>query len=136
MVRRVLIIDDSLLMRRLIRETLMADGWQVVGEAATADDAVKQYELLWPDAVTLDIIMPGSNGMNVLRNILEIDAAAKVVVVSALNQTRLISEAIRAGAQDFIAKPFLPEQLQETLRVCVEVPPTQSHSIGEVWAAH
>ena len=60
------------------------------------------------------------NGMYALERILQFDPHAKVVVVSALNQTRLISEAIRKGAHDFIAKPFLPEQLQQTMRLCVE----------------
>jgi len=120
--RRVLIADDSMLMRRLVRETLASDGWEVVGEAANSTEVVEKYQQLRPDAVTLDIIMPGITGMMALQAILRIDPEAKVVVVSALNQTKLISEAIRAGAQDFIAKPFMPEQLQDTLRGCVEEP--------------
>ena len=120
MTRRVLIVDDSMLMRRLVKETLVADGWEVVGEAANCEEAVAQYQQFWPDAVTLDIIMPGANGIQALRAILRIDPTAKIVVVSALNQTRLISEAIRAGAEDFIAKPFMPEELQNTLRTCLD----------------
>ncbi|OHB71427.1 MAG: hypothetical protein A2V70_01715 [Planctomycetes bacterium RBG_13_63_9] len=69
--------------------------------------------------MTLDIVMPGLDGMSALEQILEFDPDARIVVVSALNQTKLISEAIRRGAQDFIAKPFLPEQLQQTMDVCV-----------------
>jgi two-component system, chemotaxis family, chemotaxis protein CheY len=120
MSRRVLIVDDSMLMRRLVKDTLVADGWEVVGEAANSDEAVEKYQRLQPDAVTLDIIMPGRNGVHALQAIRRISPTAKIVVVSALNQTKLISEAIRAGAEDFIAKPFLPEQLQDTLRMCVE----------------
>jgi two-component system chemotaxis response regulator CheY len=74
-----------------------------------------------PTAVTLDIVMPGTDGLYALQHILQHDPQAKIVVVSALSQTKLISEAIRKGAQDFIAKPFLPEQLQTTLRGCVEL---------------
>jgi two-component system, chemotaxis family, chemotaxis protein CheY len=122
MPRRVLIVDDSMLMRRLVKETLVADGWEVVGEAANGDEAVERYQQLRPDAVTLDIVMPGTNGLQALKAILRIDPKARVVVVSALNQTKLISEAIRAGAEDFIAKPFMPEQLQDTLRSCLEEP--------------
>jgi two-component system, chemotaxis family, chemotaxis protein CheY len=81
---------------------------------------VEQYKKLRPDAVTLDIIMPNSNGLQALREILEFDPQAKVVVVSALNQTKLISDAIRHGAYDFIAKPFMPEQLQMTMRALLE----------------
>lgn len=118
--RRVLIVDDSKLMRQMIRDTLASDDWQVVGEASDGCEAVAMFERLRPDAVTLDIIMPDSNGMDALRAMLRIDPDAKVVVVSALSQTKRISEAIRSGAQDFIAKPFLPEQLQQTMRLCVE----------------
>ena len=66
--------------------------------------------------------MPGTDGMYALEHILDFDPDAKVVVVSALNQTKLISEAIRKGAQDFIAKPFLPEQLQQTIANCIDEP--------------
>ena len=119
MSKRVLVVDDSIVMRHLIRETLTVDGWDVVAEAANGEDAIEQYRRFQPDAVTLDIIMPGTNGLMALRMILDLDPKANVVVVSALNQTKLISEAIRAGAQDFIAKPFMPEQLQNTLRACM-----------------
>jgi len=118
--RRVLIVDDSPLMRRIGGDALASDGWEVAGEAADGRQAVEKFEQLRPDAVTLDIIMPDPNGMEALRSILRIDPTAKVVVVSALSQTKLISEAIRSGAQDFIAKPFLPEQLQQTMRACIE----------------
>ena len=120
MSRRVLVVDDSILMRHLVRETLAVDGWDVVAEASNAEDAVEKYRQFKPDAVTLDIIMPGTNGLMALQMIMDLDPKARVVVVSALNQTKLISEAIRAGAQDFIAKPFMPEQLQNTLRTCMD----------------
>ena len=120
MPHRVLIVDDSMLMRHMVSETLAYDGWEIAGEASDGEEAVAKYRELRPDAVTLDIIMPGTRGVQVLQAILRIDPEAKVVVVSALNQTKLISEAIRSGAQDFIAKPFLPEQLQQTMRACVE----------------
>jgi two-component system, chemotaxis family, chemotaxis protein CheY len=120
MSRRVLIVDDSLVMRMMVRDILAGDGWEVVGEASNGQEAVEMYEKLRPDAVTLDITMQGTGGMKALQTIMQMNPSAKVVVVSALCQTRLISEAIRSGAQDFIAKPFLPEQLQQTLRVCWE----------------
>jgi len=122
MPKRVLIVDDSMLMRKMIGEILVDDGWEVAGEAGDGQQAIERYQELRPEAVTLDIIMPGTGGMYALHSILQMDPEAKVVVVSALNQTKLISEAIRRGAQDFIAKPFLPEQLQQTLRSCADEP--------------
>ncbi|MBN2022376.1 MAG: response regulator [Pirellulales bacterium] len=119
MPKRVLIVDDSMLMRRMIADSLSAGDWEVVAEACDGAEAIERYQQTRPDVVTMDIVMPGTDGLHALARILQIDPAAKVVVVSALNQTRLISEAIRKGAFDFIAKPFLPEQLQETVDSCL-----------------
>ena len=122
MSKRVLVVDDSMLMRRMICDCLSDSGWEIVAEADNGEEAVRQYRDHRPDVVTMDIVMPGTDGMFALKHILDIDPSAQVVVVSALNQTKLISEAIRKGAQDFIAKPFLPEQLQQTLANCIEEP--------------
>ena len=119
MSKRVLVCDDSLLMRKMVGDSLTAAGWTVVGEAENGQHAVEQFAALRPDAVTMDIVMPHTDGLYALPRILQIDSEAKVVMVSALSQTKLISDAIRAGAQDFIVKPFLPEQLQQTLARCV-----------------
>ncbi|HTN75881.1 MAG TPA: response regulator [Pirellulaceae bacterium] len=117
--KRVLICDDSILMRKMVADTLVADGWTVAGEASNGQQAVEQYQSLQPDAVTMDIVMPETDGLYALPRIIDLNPDAKVVVVSALAQTKMISEAIRAGAQDFIVKPFMPEQLQQTLARCL-----------------
>ncbi len=122
MSKRVLVVDDSMLMRRMICDCLADSGWEIVGEADSGEEAVRQYSEHRPDVVSMDIVMPGTDGMFALEHILDVDPAAQVVVVSALSQTKLISDAIRKGAQDFIAKPFLPEQLQHTLARCLEEP--------------
>jgi two-component system, chemotaxis family, chemotaxis protein CheY len=120
--QRVLIVDDSLLMRRLVARALVADGWEVVGEAGNGLEAAERYRELRPDAVTLDITMPGFDGLHAVQAIMEIDPKARIVVVSALNQAKLIAQAVRAGAQGFVAKPFQPEHLQEALRIVLEEP--------------
>jgi two-component system, chemotaxis family, chemotaxis protein CheY len=120
--QRVLIADDSLLMRRLVARALVADGWEVVGEAGNGLEAAERYRELRPDAVTLDITMPGYDGLHAVQAIMEIDPKAKIVVVSALNQAKLIAQAVRAGAQGFVQKPFQPEHLQEALRIVLEEP--------------
>ncbi len=122
MAKRVLIVDDSMLMRKMLGDILKADGWQVVGEASSGQEAVAKYAEFRPDLVTLDIVMPDTDGIYALQNILRLDSQAKVVVISALNQTKLVSEAIRKGALDFIVKPFLPEQLQAAMRLYVDEP--------------
>jgi len=88
--KRVLVVDDSLLMRKMIADTLATCGWEVVAEASDGQMAVDMYQKFRPLAVTLDIVMPGKNGMYALEEILKVDPQAKVVVVSALNQTKMI----------------------------------------------
>lgn len=117
---RALVCDDSLLMRKLVIDSLTEDGWTIVGEAQNGKEAVEMYKSLTPDVVTMDIVMPEHDGIYGLEHIIEHDSEAKVVVVSALNQTSLVAEAVRKGAQDFIVKPFLPEHLQETMRRLVD----------------
>ncbi len=118
--KRVLIADDSMLMRRMIGDILSTSGWHVVAEAANGQEAVDRYKQSRPDLVTLDIVMPETDGLYALERILAFDPDARVIIVSALNQTKLISEAIRKGAYDFVGKPFLPEQLRETADRCFE----------------
>jgi two-component system chemotaxis response regulator CheY len=120
MAHTVLIVDDSPMMRLMIRESLAADGWIVLGEACDGHEAVKLYRELHPDVVTMDIVMPGMTGIEALAKIRAEDPNANVVMVSALSQTRLISQAIRSGAADFIVKPFSEEDLQETVRIVAE----------------
>ena len=119
MAKRVLVCDDSLLMRKLMGETLAQDAWEVVGEATDGAEAIELYRRHRPDAVTMDIVMPGTDGLTALAEIRRLDPTARVVVISALNRTKLISDAIRNGASDFVAKPFMPEQLQQTLNSCL-----------------
>jgi two-component system, chemotaxis family, chemotaxis protein CheY len=120
--RRVLIVDDSLLMRRLVAKALTNDGWDVVGEASDGNQAVEKYKETQPDAMTLDITMPGCDGLHAIEAIMAVDPKARIVVVSALNQSKLISQAIRAGAQGFIAKPFQEESLREAMNTVMEEP--------------
>ncbi len=117
---RALVCDDSMLMRKLVIDSLTEDGWTIVGEAQNGQEAVEKYQELKPDVVTLDIVMPEHDGIFGLEQIMNFDPEAKVVMVSALNQTSLVAESVRKGAQDFMVKPFLPEQLQETMRRLVD----------------
>ncbi len=119
MSKRVLICDDSVLMRRMVAQALEDAGWECIGEAENGQEAIEQFEKLQPDAVTMDMVMPEADGIHGLEGIIKLDPDAKVVIISAVNQTSLISEAIRKGARDFIAKPFMPEQVQQTLDSCV-----------------
>ncbi len=112
---RVLIADDAAFMRFVIRKMLEESGHEIVGEASDGRAAVARYIELKPDLVTLDITMPGMRGNVALKKLREIDPEAKVIMVSALGQQAVISEAIVNGASDFIIKPFEQAKLIETV---------------------
>ena len=109
--RRVLIADDAAFMREMLRDILRDSDFEVVGEASNGDEAVSRFQELTPDLITLDIVMPGKSGLDALREIMEHDAGACVVMCSALGQEALVMEALESGARDFVVKPFKPEQV-------------------------
>jgi len=83
----------------------------VIGEAKDGEEVVAQYAKLRPDIVTMDIVMPNLNGIEALKRIMQFDADAKVVMVTALGQEQLVLEAIKLGAKDFVIKPFNEAQV-------------------------
>lgn len=105
MPKRVLVVDDSVFMRDIIKDIFVAGGLEVVGEAGNGVEAVERFRELKPDLVTMDLVMPYRNGIDATREILRNDAKALVVMCSALGQETMVMEAIEAGAVDFIVKP-------------------------------
>ncbi|MEX2185648.1 MAG: response regulator [Pirellulales bacterium] len=119
MSRTLLVTDDALIIREMIKDAATEAGWQIVGEAQNGQQAIDLYRELRPDAVTLDMVMPEYDGIHALAGIREIDTDARVLVVSALDQKQTLKQAFRLGAADFIVKPFDPKNLVETLEKMV-----------------
>lgn len=115
---RILIVDDALFMRGVLKGMLERNGYDVVGEASNGVEAIQRYRELRPDLVTLDITMPDMTGLAALKAIKEIDGNAKVIMCSAMGQSAMIMEAVRNGAIDFIIKPFKESTVMEALRRC------------------
>jgi len=113
--KRVLVADDSSFMRMVIKGILEKNGFEVVAEAENGNEAVEKYIKFKPDIVTLDITMPQKNGIEALKSIKGYDPEAKVVMVSAIGQEVYIKEAQNLGAQSYIVKPFVEEQVIQTL---------------------
>ena len=104
--KRLLVVDDALFMRKMICGVAAEAGWEVVGEAANGLEAIALYDRLRPDLVTMDLVMPEMGGLEALRQIRAEDPNARVVVVTALDQKQALMDSIREGAIDFIVKPF------------------------------
>lgn len=115
----VLLCDDSRALRMLTARQLAECGFEVVGEAGNGIDAVQQYQALRPSVVLLDLVMPQLDGKQALRRILELDADARVVILSSLGAQNDIEECLRAGAKSYLQKPIDPEAMVRVLRETV-----------------
>lgn len=104
--KKVLIVDDAAFMRVSIKNMLTKNGFDVVGEAENGKVAVSKYQELSPDIITMDITMPEMDGLQALKEIVALNPAANVVMVSAMGQEAMVREAVMAGAKGFIVKPF------------------------------
>ena len=111
MAKRVLIVDDAIFMRNMIKDIFAGSGFEVVGEASNGVEAIDKYQQLKPDLTTMDIVMPFKSGIEATREIVRQDRNAVIVMCSALGQESLVMEAIEAGASDFIVKPFKSEDV-------------------------
>jgi two-component system chemotaxis response regulator CheY len=112
---RVLIVDDAAFMRKMLSDALTGGGHEVVGEAGNGVEAVERFQELRPDLTTLDITMPEKDGIQALKEILSFDPAARVVMCSALGQESKVLESIKAGAKDFVVKPFQADRVLEAV---------------------
>jgi two-component system chemotaxis response regulator CheY len=120
MPKRVLIADDAVFMRELLREILGEAGYEIAAEAADGTEAVERFREQSPDLVTLDIVMPRKSGLDALREILALNPGACVVMCSALGQEALVMESLEAGARDFIVKPFKPDQVRNVVARAIQ----------------
>jgi two-component system chemotaxis response regulator CheY len=100
----VLVVDDMEYCRHIIAKILTEAGHTIVGEADNGADAVRKYKELRPDVTTMDITMPVMDGLEALREIMEFDSEAKVVMISTSGQDSVISEAFALGAIEFVSK--------------------------------
>lgn len=105
----ILVVDDSAIMRKNLKTILTQAGHTVVAEAANGGQAHQLYNTYLPDLVTMDITMPGLNGIEALKLIIKDYPEAKIVMVSALSQKNMVFEAIELGAKHYLIKPITPE---------------------------
>lgn len=109
---RVMIADDSLFMRTLLRRVLAPLPVEIVGEADNGDDAITGYAELKPDLLLLDITMPGTSGIAAARRILADHPDACIIVCSALAGSERAQDTLAIGVRDLITKPFEASDVQ------------------------
>lgn len=113
---KVLIVDDATFMRMMVKDILEKNGYEVVGEAGNGLKAVEMYKAEKPDIVTMDITMPEMDGIEAVKAIKSFDPSAKIVMCSAMGQQSMVMDAIKAGAKDFIVKPFQADRVLEAVK--------------------
>ncbi len=111
----VLVTDDAAFMRMQLKDILTKLGHIVVGEAENGKDAIEKFKELTPELITMDITMPEMNGVDAVKEIKKINSDVKIIMCSAMGQQGMVLDAIQAGANDFIVKPFTRERIQEAL---------------------
>ena len=108
---KILVVDDANFMRTIVKDTLAPNGFEIVGEATNGSEAVAKYAELRPDLVTMDITMKVKDGLEAAREILAADPNARIVMVTALGQEKMLLDSIALGVRDFVVKPFTKERI-------------------------
>ena len=103
-------------MRMMLKDILVKNGYEVLGEAENGLKAVEKYKELNPDLVIMDITMPEMDGIDAVKEIKKTDANATVIMCSAMGQQAMVIEAIQSGAKDFIVKPFQADRILEAVK--------------------
>lgn len=112
---KILLVDDAAFMRMRCAKLLLENGYEVA-EAENGQEAISKYQAYQPDLVLMDITMPVMDGISATKEIKTSDPNAKVIMVSALGQQTMVIEAIKAGAKDFVVKPFQPDKILATVK--------------------
>jgi two-component system, chemotaxis family, chemotaxis protein CheY len=117
---RIMVVDDSEIIRIKIADVLADENFEIVGTARNGVEAVKQFQLLRPEIITLDITMPLMDGIETIKKIVEQDDQVRILVVSALADKATLLRAMSLGAYGFLCKPFTDNDLAESIEELIE----------------
>lgn len=116
---RILIADDSAVIRKTLKRILQGAGHEIVDEAKNGVEAVELYQTLQPDLVTMDISMPIMSGIEAVKQIVQTYQDAKIVMISAIDEKNQVFEALECGAKHYIIKPFNENTVQKIIDVVI-----------------
>ncbi len=113
---RILLVDDSTYIRTVLGSIITEAGFEVAGEAADGEEAIRKYMHLKPDLVLMDVIMEPMNGMEATKAILDKDPDAKILMVTVLEDKDILVDLARMGAKGYITKPFSKDKIAEKIK--------------------
>jgi two-component system, chemotaxis family, chemotaxis protein CheY len=117
----VMIVDDELFFREMLRELLVNAGFKVIAEALDGNDAVEKYRRFRPDITIMDIFMPEKSGIDAVKEIIAFDANARVLIYTGLGFDEDVELALQSGARDVVLKTYFPEEVTDVInRVLAE----------------
>ncbi len=120
MAENVMIVDDAIFMRTVLKKMLTEEGYEVIAEAGTGKEAISKAKEFKPDIITLDITMPEMDGVTAIAGILEVSPESKIIMCSAMGQQPMVVDAIKEGAKDFIVKPFQKARVLQAIENVLE----------------
>ena len=115
MSKKIMVVDDSRMVQLQLQKVLSGTDYQVVACCQSGEEAVETYGKVNPDLVTMDILMPGMDGLEAARLILQDHAQARILMISSLAYDDTIDEAKKIGAKGFVYKPFEREQMIQAI---------------------
>lgn len=118
--QRVLIVDDSPIMRQMLVKIFTDEGFAVVGEAADGNEAVVKFEELRPDLTTLDIVMPKMRGIEALEQIMAKYPEARIIMASSVSDARTVMHCLKIGAKQYITKPYDEEKIMSAVKKALD----------------
>lgn len=118
--QRVLIVDDSPIMRQMLVKIFSDEGFEVVGEAADGAEAIALFDALRPDLTTLDIVMPKMRGIEVLERIMAEHPDSRVIMASSVSDARTVMHCLKIGARQYITKPYDEAKILAAVKKALE----------------
>jgi len=112
---KLMIVDDSNIMRRRIERSQQFEELELVGTASNGVEAIEMFRKMDPDVITMDLTMPQMDGIECIENIVKLKPAVRILVISALADKATAVEAMEKGANGFLNKPFTDRQLNEAI---------------------
>lgn len=117
---KVLLVDDSVFMRKVLKEMVNGEKYQVVGEASSGLEAIEKFKTLEPQIVLMDYNMPGMDGLETTRSILDYTPSAIIIMITSISTTDKVVEAIECGVKDYLTKPFTKSEILSKLEEAIE----------------
>ncbi|HEX5670107.1 MAG TPA: response regulator [Sulfuricurvum sp.] len=129
---KILVVDDSLIIRRNIAKMLEGMGHEIVAEAKDGNEAIACFTKHTPDLITMDITMPDMDGIEAVKEIMKSNRAAKIIMVTSHGQEEMVITAIKAGASGYVLKPVTAEKLRKAIeRIFPDAKPLGSIPVND-----